>query len=328
MRLWHFFVRLFDQKEAGTSLALFRIALGLTTLYSLLSIAGAGLVGALWTDVQYGGMRHLTGNFLVQALGGPRPQVVWTLWGLATASALGFTLGLGGRRSARIITLALLYSYNGLITINPFASGGYDLLMTNAFWVLVFAEPTATLSLRCRWRHQSYVDSAHVSAWPRYVLLVQLFLMYTLTGLQKTALVWTPGGGYEALYWVMQDPTWTRMDMSYIAAYATPLLRIGTALTWHWEQLSFLVLVWLYYRYTASKGGRVRNWVLRRDWRLGWVLIGLLLHINILVFMNVGPFSWVTLSFYFLLCTPEEWHRIGRSQLRLAKGKAPVRTQS
>lgn len=31
--------------------------------------------------------------------------------------------------------------------------------------------------------------------------------MYTLTGLQKSALVWTPADGYTALYWVTQDPT-------------------------------------------------------------------------------------------------------------------------
>lgn len=328
MSLWRFFVRLFDQKEVGTSLALFRITLGLTILYSLLSIAGAGLVDVLWTDVKYGGMRHVNGNFLVQVLGGPTPGVVWMLWGLATACALAFTLGLGGRWSAKVVTLVLLFSYNALITINPFASGGYDLLITNALWILVFADTTATLSLRCRWRNNSYVHDALVSAWPRYLLLVQLLLMYTLTGFQKTSLVWTPGSGYEALYWIMQDPTWTRMDMSQIAAYATPLLRVGTALTWHWEQLSFLMLVWLYFRYTAAKGGRVRKWVLRRDWRLGWVVIGLLLHFNILVFMNVGPFSWVTLSFYFLLCTPDEWHRIWRWLIRKATGKEPERDQS
>jgi hypothetical protein len=313
MRLWQFFVRLFDQREEGSSLALFRMALGLTTLYSLVSIAGAGLVEPLWTDVSYGGMRHLGGNWLVQYFGGPSPRVVWTLWWLATVSAAAFTIGIGDRWTSRLLTLILLQSYNGLITINPLASGGYDVLMTNAFWVLVFAEPTATLSLQCRFRTGRLDSAREICAWPRYVLLVQLMLMYALTGFQKTSLIWTPAGGYEALYWVMQDPTWTRIDASYLAAWSTPLLRIGTALTWHWEQLGFLVLVWMYCRYTVDKGGRLRRWVLRRDWRIGWLLVGLLLHLNILIWMNVGPFSWVTLAFYFLLCTPDEWRRMGHA---------------
>lgn len=311
MRLWLFFVRLFDQKEVGTSLALFRIALGLTTLYSLLSIAGAGLVGALWTDVAHGGMRHVTGNWLVEAAGGATPRVIWCLWVLATVSALAFTLGLGGRWLGRLVALVLLQSYNGLITVNAFASGGYDILMTNAMWLMVFAESSVTLSVHARAASGRFISEREVSAWPRYLLIFQLILMYVLTGFQKTSAVWTPGGGYEALYWIMQDPTWTRFDVSRVAAYTTPLLRVGTALTWHWEQLSFLVLIWMYCRYTAAKGGRVRTWILRRDWRLGWTCIGLLLHLNILILMNVGPFSWISLSFYLLLWTPEEWRRIG-----------------
>jgi hypothetical protein len=132
--------------------------------------------------------------------------------------------------------------------------------------------------------------------------------MYTLTGLQKSALVWTPAGGYSALYWVMQDPTWMRFDGAF-AAWISPLLRVATAVTWHWEQLSILLLLWFYYRRTKEKGGRIRNWVLKRDWRIGWALIGVMLHAGILLLMNVGPFSWVSLSFYVLLWRPSEWTR-------------------
>lgn len=312
MRLWRFFVQLFAQQEQGTSLALFRIALGLCALYSLLSIAGAGLVQPLWTDVSYGGMRSVTGNWLVQALGGPSPLVIWSLWATALVCVLAFTLGIAGVWGHRLITLLLLHSYNALITVNPLASGGYDVLMTNAFWILVFADSTTCFSLHVHWRSSTAGNTTLVSAWPRYVLVVQLLLMYTLTGFQKTATIWSPAGGYQALYWVLQDPTWTRFDLSYLAAWATPLLRIGTALTWHWEQLSFLVLLWLYMRYTAARGGRIRSWILRRDWRVGWMAIGFLLHLNILILMNVGPFSWVSLSFYFLLFTPDELRGIGR----------------
>ena len=305
---WLAWVELVAGQEQGTSLALFRIALGLTTLYSLLSIAGAGLVGALWTHVEYGGMRVVHGNWLVQYLGGTSPGVVWGLWSSAVLSALLFTLGVGGPVLGRVICLLLLQSYNALVTINPLASGGYDALMTNAFWLLLFAQPSATLSVWSRLRNGDFCSEQMVSSWPRYLLIVQLLLLYTLTGLQKTALIWTPGGGYTALYWVTQDLTWMRFDGAF-AAWITPLLRVGTALTWHWEQLSLLLLLWFYYRHTSERGGRLRAWVLKRDWRLAWALVGVGLHIGILIMLNVGPFSWVSLSFYFLLWRPQEWQR-------------------
>ncbi len=305
---WQFWVTLFGRKEQGTSLALFRFAIGLCILYSLLSIAGAGLVGDLWTDVSQGGMRHLGGNWVVILLGGPTPGVIWTLWGIALCTAMACTLGLGGQVVGRVLFLALLLSYNGLITINPLASGGYDLLITNALWILFLAEPNATLSLHARMSEGSFVSDSQVSAWPRYVLIFQLLLMYTLTGLQKSALVWNPGGGYTALYWVTQDPTWMRFDGAF-AAWVSPVLRVATAITWHWEQLSILLLLWFYARRTEEKEGRLRRWILRRDWRIGWALVGVSLHIGILILVNVGPFSYVSLSFYFLLWRPEE-HRL------------------
>lgn len=311
---WRFWVELFDQKEAGTSLALFRIALGLVTVYSLLSIAGAGLVGPLWTDLGHGGMRRVHGNWMVQYLGGPTPGVVWGLWSTALVSALAFTAGVGGRILGRLITLVLLQSYNGLITVNPLASGGYDLLMTNALWIMVFAEPMATLSVSARMREGRFTSEAPVSAWPRYVLIVQLLIMYTMTGLQKTALIWGPGGGYTALYWVSQDPTWMRFE-SVFFAWITPLFRVGTALTWHWEQLSLLLLLWFYFRYTRNRGGRIRRWALKRDWRIAWAAIGVMLHVGILLMLNVGPFSWISLSYYLLLWTPQEWSSAMRRYL-------------
>ncbi len=308
-RWWTFWVTLFDDREEGTSLALFRITLGCVVLYSLLSIVAAGLLPAIWTSVEYGGMRKLGGNWFVQYLGGPKPEVMWTLWGAALASALAFVFGVFGRWGHRCVVLVLLQSYNGLATMNGLGGGSYDALITNALWILFFAETSSTLSVHARRRTGQWLSSAKVSAWPRYVLIFQLLLMYSLTGIQKASHIWTPSGGYTALYWVLQDWGWTRFDLTVLAAWASPLLRVATAITWHWEQLSLGLLIWFYYRRTSDRDGRVRRWVLRRDWRIGWALIGLMLHGGILLLMNVGPFSWVTMSFYVLLWTPAEWAR-------------------
>lgn len=317
---WQFWVDLFAQREEGTTLALFRIALGLVTLYSLLSVAGWGLVDALWTGSQYGGMRPLHGNWLIQLLGGTTPGVVWSLWATALVAALAFTAGAGGPILGRLIAVILLQSYNGLVTINPLASGGYDALMSNAMWIMLFAYPSSTLSVHARWRLGAWRTDVQVPAWPRYVLIFQLLLMYSLTGLQKSAHIWTPGGGYTALYWVVQDLGWTRWAIVDYAAWLTPLLRVGTAITWHWEQFSLLLMFWFYFRYTAQRPGRIRGWMLRRDWRLGWAVVGVGLHVMILLLMNVGPFSWISLSYYILMWAPKEWDGIG-VRLRALAGR-------
>ena len=312
---WQFVEKLFSTQEEGTSLALFRIGLGLTTLYALLSIAFAGLLGPLWTHVDHGGMSAVTGNWLVQLLGGATPGVVWGLWWTALAATLAFTLGVGGPIVGRLICLLVLQSYNALVTINPYTMGGYDMLMTNGMWILFLAEPTATLSVHARMRHGSFFSRTLVSAWPRYVLIAQLLMLYSLTGLQKTGVVWSPGGGYSALYWVTQDQTWMRFD-GELAAWMTLVLQVVTAITWHWEQFSILLLLWFYYRYTSERPGAFRAWILKYDWRTLWAKVGIPLHVAILVLLNVGAFSLVVLSFYVLFWRPDEWEQ---GYLRISK---------
>ena len=62
---------------------------------------------------------------------------------------------------------------------------GDDRLLTNALWLLVLSRSTATLSLDCRLRTGQWVSSVLVPAWPRYLALYQLVLVYGTTGLQK-----------------------------------------------------------------------------------------------------------------------------------------------
>lgn len=290
------------RQEHATTLALFRVLVSTIVLGSLLSAAAAGVIDVTWVDAAHGGMLSLgSGNWLVSALGGPTPAVVWSLFGAGVIGASLSLIGLGGRWPL----LATLQAYLGLTSLNPTASGGFDNLLTIALWLLFLSGCNATLSVDSRLQEGTWLSERCVAAWPRYVLILQLIVMYTATGLQKVSLSWTPMGGYTALYYVLHDPTWLRSEQ-LAQSVPLPLLRVGTAVTWHWEQLTCLLLVVFYFRATRQRPGRLRAAFNRWDLRLPWACIGLSLHLGILMLIDVGPFSFVSLAYYVNLFAPGE----------------------
>jgi hypothetical protein len=301
-RLWGAWVELLGRREPATSLARFRIAVALVMLYSLLSMVAAGLVEVMWVDAAYGGLQTLsTRHWLVGLLGGRTHATAWTLVGSGLLLSTLLAVGLGGR----ITALLALQVYYALTTASGTLGGGYDMLVTNALWLLVLSESTATLSLDCRLRTGRFTSDRPVPAWPRYLVILQLVVVYCTTGLHKLSPVWTPGGDHSALYWVFQEPTWRRFDMTWTASeWVYPLTQLGTAVTWWWEVLAPLLLVIYWARHTAARGGRVRRVLNRFDLRVPWAAIGVSLHLGILVLINVGPFSWISLAYYLCLIPP------------------------
>ena len=313
-RWWRFWVTLFARREPATALACFRVATGLVMLYSLLSVGLAGLVDVLWVDHAAGGYAYLgTGNWLLTRLGGPTPAVIHALYGVSLAGALLVIAGAGGRLSI----LVTLQAYVAMALVNGDASGGYDLLITNAMWLLVLRDATATLSVRCRRRTGRWTCDVEIPAWPRYLAVFQLLVMYATTGMHKLSADWLPAGGWAALYRVFQDPTWRRFDMQW-TAWVYPLTPVATAVTWLFEVTAPLMLVWYYCRYTRERPGRLRARIQRRDLRIPFATLGLGLHIGILVTLNVGPFSLATLAYYVCLWHPDE---LARAAARLRRRK-------
>ncbi len=291
-RVWRGWVALLDQRELGSTLAAFRVAIALVVLYSLLSIRGAGLLDALWTtDAGYRPLRGF--HWLLALLGGPTTGVVHGLWAVAVGGAVSLTLGLGGRLPA----LITLQAYLPLVSINGHTTAGFDLLITNALWLLFLSRSTATGSLDCRLRTGAWTSAALVPAWPRYLVLFQLVVVYTSTGLMKMGAPWTPVGGFSALYWVYQDPTWVRSE-AYGAWAATlyPLTQLATLTTWVWELSAPVLLLIFYRRHTRGPG--------RFDLRRPWIAIGIGVHLGILFTLNVGVFSLASLSYYLCFRVP------------------------
>jgi hypothetical protein len=229
---------------------------------------------------------------------------VWGTWTVAVAAGLALVLGVGGRLPA----VAAWITYPALVDLNGDAVGGYDLVFGNAFWLLVLARSTATLSLDCRLRTGRWTSDEPVPAWPRYLAVFQLVLIYWSTGMHKLSRTWVPGGDASALYYTLQQPTWQRFDMSWLA-HVYPLTQAATVTAWLWEVSAPLLLLALWYRRTADRPGRLRALFNLVNYRRWWVLMGLGMHLGVLVLMEVGPFSPLMLSFYACLYRPEEWRR-------------------
>lgn len=304
--LWRRWVALLSRTERGESLALFRVAVALCGLYTVGTVVWNGMVPVLWLGRAHGGYLELGKTWwLVDLLGGAKPPVVW---GLVAASLLACVTLLLGVLS-RVSALVALQGIMALTWINGAAGGSYDDLTTNALWLLVLADSSATLSLPVRLRSGRWTREVLVPAWPRYLVIFQIVVVYFSTAIQKISAYWTPGGDFSALYYILQQPTWQRFDMRWVAPFF-PLTQVMTAATWFWELGAPLLLLAFLYRDTRARPGRLRAWMNRVDFRALFAGFGVLLHVGIAALMEVGPFSWITLAYYVSLWSPDEWRRL------------------
>lgn len=312
-RWWIRWVELLDRRETGEILAVFRILAGLSLVATVADVVLAGAVDVIWIDAADGGYRHLgrTSSWLIDLLGGPSPEVVWMLVGVAILGGLFLAVGLGGRITALACAQAML----ALSMINSHTKGSYDALLSNALWLLVLADSTATWSLDARLRTGRFCTDREVPAWPRYLAIVQIVVMYFFNAIQKVSASWTFAGGFSALYYILQQPTWQRFDHGW-AASVYPLTQVATAITWFFELFSPLLLLVLWFRATADRPGRIRRRFNRFDLRIPFAVTGFLLHAGIYALMDVGTFSFIVLSFYPCLFSPADLRRLTLAQPR------------
>jgi len=301
-------VAVLSRQETGEVLALVRMGVGLSVLWALGSVWSTGVVEAAWLDRADGGLRTLAGGSpWTKLLGGPTPSMVWSLMGVTMVAASALVVGLGGRATALVTAQGFL----ALQWINTHTGGSYDNLISNALWLLVLSRSTATWSLDCKLRTRRWSSDEHVIAWPRYLLIIQLVVMYTSTGLHKVSLHWLPGGDLSALYYILQQPSWQRWDMTWLA-WVYPLTQLATLTTWLWEVTAPLLLLALYYRDTRTRSGWLRQRMNSISWRTRYAQLGLLLHLGTLAALEVGPFSGICLALYVALFHPDEVRALTR----------------
>lgn len=294
-------------REQATTLAVFRIAMGACLVWTVATVIQADLVPILWVSEEEGGYRALGASFwLVRLLGGPTVQTMMGLAWIALGSGVCLMMGIGGRWTPFVA----LQSFMAVSDINAHAGGSYDELLSNALWILVLAPATETLSLDCRIQSGRWRSNRLIFAWPRYLIMFQIVLVYWTTGVQKVSAYWVPGGDFSALYFILQQPSWHRFDMTWLA-WVFPMTQVATAVTWFWEVLSPIWLLAMWYRYTAERPGTVRMWFNRLDVRLWYAVMGLIFHIIIFSLMDVGPFSPISVGFYICFWHPTELRGFG-----------------
>jgi hypothetical protein len=308
---WASWVERVSRTEDGTTLALFRIGVGLCVIYSIGHVALYGLVGVVWVDHDFGGYRSLRGSWLIQLMGGATPVNVWLLVVLSMVLGALVAIGMGGR----ITAVLCLQVFMGVVDNNSDAGGSYDELLTNALLLCVIAPTTTTLSVDAWLREGSFVSTRPVPVWARHLIVYQIILVYGTTGWQKLSTYWVPGGDFSALYYILQQPSWRRFDHSWIA-WLYPLTQLATAVTWVWEVTAPLWLVAFWRRPTSRPWSRV-FWV--------YLVLGVMMHATIFVLMDVGPFGLVSLAFYPAFFAPREWLSVGRRlRQRLGTTEAPA----
>jgi len=317
---WSRWVAFVGQRETGEGLALFRILTGVALLMTIGGPAVAGLVGSIWVDVAHGGIRPLQPGWLMSLVGGATPQGAWTLVAVGLTASVALIAGVGGRATALVAGQTMI----ALSSANTHARGSYDSLVINALWLLVLSDSTATLSASCRWKTGAWTSDRLVAAWPRYLIIVQIGALYWFTGLHKISIYWTPAGGFSALYYILQQPSWQHGSMHWLA-WVYPLTQGATIVAWLFEVTWPLALLALYFRLHPDRPGRVRRMFNRLRVRSVYVVVGFGMHLGIACLMDVGPFTQATLAFYPCLFRPDELRaagrRVGRGWVRLRSAR-------
>ena len=299
---WQRLVAWVAETEGGLPIALFRAAVGGVLLWDLLHMYTSGAMTLMWLPVDSGGLRNPTASgLLADLLGTTTAATIWGVYAAALLGALSLLLGLFSRVGA----LSLVLTFPWLISLFPAGTGGHDRLISSAVFFLVFARADVALSLRCFLRHRRWRSADLIPAWPRRLLAWQLALMYTSTGLQKLGVEWWPWGGLEAVHRALLLPQWARADWSFIA-WLSPLTQAGTLVTVLWEGSWWVVILWLWLRRTETRGGTLRRLAARINLRRIYVVIGILMHCTLWVMMVLGPFSPITMAYYFCLYREEE----------------------
>ena len=301
---------LWARQEPAESLALMRILLSLCIL-SMLAV-DIPMRTLLWVDQAHGGMREIgEGVRLMAWLGGHTPAIVDGVLAGATISAVLLLLGVLPRLSA-LVCLQLLLA----LASSGQPGGSQEYLVSNGLWLLVFARSDATLSLTARIRTGQWRPRVEIPAWPRYLGILQLILVYHSAGIQKVSAFWLPGGELSALYYVLNQVSWYRWDLSEMWVSLYPLTQLATLSVWCFEVSAPLLLVVLYFRTTRTRPGRLRALCNRLPLRSAFALFGLGMHAGIMLLMAVGAFSALSLSFYPCLFHPDEVRR----GIRAARG--------
>ncbi len=250
------------------------------------------------------------------------PTAVRVVWAVGVAALGLWCVGLFTRVSAVVGMLlwASMYGRNPLLYAYPDQLG----MMLGMLLALM---PTGRgFSLDARWRGLG----GTVPIWCRRAIQLQVAIMYTATGIEKSGPGWHED--HTAVYYTVLNPYNRHFDMGPLAASIQSwLLKPATIAVRYWETWfwTFLVYHWCY----EAVGKRLPAWGERREagergWRLPdlrWVflLFGVGMHIGIQVAVYVLFFSVLCVFTYASFFSSEEMYAIvARGKRLLRRGRS------
>jgi hypothetical protein len=278
-------------------LAGLRLALSALVLVDLAQIEALGLSDALYTHGWNGGLAiHRAPLFEALPFLGASPRLAV----LTEASAIAL---FGAGIAPAITGTAWVVLSAAFATMLPPADRGIDILLRNVILILAFSPAGRMWSIpgrirTGRWRG----DDRPAPGWARRLIALQLIVVYTTAALAKVGLAWTPLGHWDALWYVLHDPAYTRTDLDWLPRTAT---RAATASSWCWEWSTPWLVVARYAQGAPGRLGRAGDLVRRHDPRKAWALFGALFHAGILALMNLGIFAPAMVALYPVLWAPE-----------------------
>jgi hypothetical protein len=254
------------------------------------------------------------------------PTAVRALWGIGVVALAMWTVGLFTRVSS-IVGMLLWISMYGR---NPLLYAYPDQLAL-MFGVLLAVMPAGRgFSLDARW----FGLGGTVPVWCRRILQLQVAIMYTATGLEKTGDTWHVDG--TAIFYTLNNPYNRHFDAgSFFAAIQPWLLRPLTyaVLVWEVSFGGFVIYDWL----REAAGRRFPAWgQRRRAGRPGWVIpdlrwlflgFGAAMHVGIQLGVYVVFFSPLVVGSYLAFFTSEDLRRLVKFRPWPRRLKGRVRTR-
>ena len=306
--------RLLLTREPAHAVAVIRIVYGIAFAAHFANLLRTGVWRWVWLPPDQGGLVPLVHGRLEALVAVTATSVQATIW-VAMICAVLLALGV----ATPLANLGLVVTFAALHELGPNAGGSYDHLGGAVLWVLLFSGAGGAWSVDAWLRRRRGLAEADAPAGIRWLLVWQLVCMYDSTAWHKLSASWLPLGNMDALWYILQQPTWQRGNMEWLAPLY-PLTRLGTFGTWCFEHLSPALLLAAWYRHSRLRAGWLRAQFNRVDWRLPYLFAGVVLHLGIEATMEVGAFTPLTLGLYAACFSGDEVRKKASDQLRERRG--------
>jgi uncharacterized membrane protein YphA (DoxX/SURF4 family) len=306
--LWSRYLAFLHEQEAPQALALVRITFGLALTLNVLQQLVLDDPVKLYAEIEHGGIFGFTPNARDLTLFQFIPLTAAWVYAVLVTQLVAATCLASGLFTRAAAAVALVIQMTLQDRMVMFRYDGDNVFRVVCF-LLVLAPAGACWSLDA-WRGKG---RATVDAWGRRLLVAQLAIIYTRTGVVKLGSSWSIMEDWKAVYLALNLPGIARYPGDWAAhPLIFPLTQVGTFVASWWEVLFFLLPLNMFLRRRPSDAYRWRlwRWLSRFDLRAPFLLTGVIMHGSLLVLTDVGLFSIVMMSLYPAYLLPAEAQRV------------------